>query len=237
MYLDHYRRSAHAYNLSSPGLNHVKSIHRREGAGRVSKTTISDSETSVSSTIPTTNVAASEDGETTFNDAARAANHMVPDSEDDVPDITVVRPFKYNGHPRRNESESDGTSSAFYKRGTLERIPSEDDTWAESRNLPAKISTTIFDKDLKRFSTLPQPPSSISRTPSPSPNPVALPRPKIKSLNPPAMFCAEITSRKSALERCMLYAQKINELYVYDSGLGDWTIETGHRGKRRLFFI
>ncbi|KAG5646470.1 hypothetical protein DXG03_003520 [Asterophora parasitica] len=54
-------------------------------------------------------------------------------------------------------------------------------------------------------------------------------RPKIISQHPPAMFCAEITTRKTSLERCALYAQKINELYMYDSGLGEWTLETKMR--------
>ncbi|KAJ3754375.1 hypothetical protein EV360DRAFT_51777, partial [Lentinula raphanica] len=40
--------------------------------------------------------------------------------------------------------------------------------------------------------------------------------------SPAAMFCSEVTSRRNASERCMLYAQKINELYMYDCGLGDW---------------
>ncbi|KAJ3977532.1 hypothetical protein EV361DRAFT_863793 [Lentinula raphanica] len=48
--------------------------------------------------------------------------------------------------------------------------------------------------------------------------------------SPAAMFCSEVTSRRNASERCMLYAQKINELYMYDCGLGDWMEQMRGRG-------
>ncbi|KIK65563.1 hypothetical protein GYMLUDRAFT_56255 [Collybiopsis luxurians FD-317 M1] len=52
---------------------------------------------------------------------------------------------------------------------------------------------------------------------------------KINS-NPAAMFCSEVTAKRSAGERCMLYAQKINELWTYDCGLADWMEEMRDRG-------
>ncbi|KAJ7095112.1 hypothetical protein B0H15DRAFT_774997 [Mycena belliarum] len=105
--------------------------------------------------------------------------------------------------------------------------------------------------NLKRFSSLPRTPSPSSksltrssstrspgRTPSVSPSvkPVALPsgasppiqmprRRKIIAQYPAALFCADIASRKSAAERCSMYARKINELYTYDCGLGDWVLD------------
>ncbi|KAF8211418.1 hypothetical protein K438DRAFT_40965 [Mycena galopus ATCC 62051] len=55
-------------------------------------------------------------------------------------------------------------------------------------------------------------------------------RNKIVSRNPPAMSSADIFGRKSALERCSLYAQKINELYEHDCGLSQWVVEARFRG-------
>jgi len=56
--------------------------------------------------------------------------------------------------------------------------------------------------------------------------PVPRPRPKVKSQYPSAMYCSEVFSRRTPGERCAIYAHKINQLYMYDSGLGDWIIET-----------
>ncbi|KAF5393730.1 hypothetical protein D9757_000259 [Collybiopsis confluens] len=48
--------------------------------------------------------------------------------------------------------------------------------------------------------------------------------------NPAAMFCSEVTTKRSAGERCMLYAQKINELWAYDCGLAEWMEDLRDRG-------
>lgn len=104
-------------------------------------------------------------------------------------------------------------------------------------------SSSRSSRSSRRFSGGAQP---SSRDPSPleppqlslsAPVPFHLPPPqpqsrlKIKSHYPSAMYCAEVFSRKTSGERCVIYAQKINELYMYDSGLGDWIIETKIRGK------
>ncbi|KAJ6599350.1 hypothetical protein DFH09DRAFT_1303863 [Mycena vulgaris] len=52
----------------------------------------------------------------------------------------------------------------------------------------------------------------------------------IISQYPAALFCADVVSRKSAQERCAMYAQKINELYVHDCGLSEWVLEARFRG-------
>ncbi|KAJ7499203.1 hypothetical protein FB451DRAFT_1016574 [Mycena latifolia] len=121
---------------------------------------------------------------------------------------------------------------------------------------PPKSFKASLTTGLKRFSTLPRTPSPSSksltrssstrsrgRTPSPSVQPVALPsslppslptqmprRRKIISQYPTALFCADVVSRKSAQERCAMYAQKINELYVHDCGLSQWVLEARFRG-------
>jgi hypothetical protein len=128
---------------------------------------------------------------------------------------------------------------------------------------PPKSFRNSLTTNLRRFASLPRTPSMSSRssksvrrlsspqpssgTPPPSePSPSMLsvpildsspapqPRPKIRSQYPSAMHCSEVFGRKTAVERCAIYAHKINELYMYDSGLGDWIIETKIRGMSRF---
>ena len=87
--------------------------------------------------------------------------------------------------------------------------------------------------NLKRYSSLPRPPSMMShrmsvftRTP-PSPSP---PKPRIRARSPDAMRCKEIFKKKSTLERATAYANKINELSMYDCGLGDWVTSMKEKG-------
>ncbi|KAJ7638574.1 hypothetical protein FB45DRAFT_1023352 [Roridomyces roridus] len=110
---------------------------------------------------------------------------------------------------------------------------------------PPKSLRNSLTANFKRFSSLPRTPSpshnSLSRSSSyrsrgPSSPPasvVPLPTraPLVKSIsrNPPAMSCADIVTRKSAQERCALYAQKINELYVHDCGLSKWVLDAHFR--------
>lgn len=60
------------------------------------------------------------------------------------------------------------------------------------------------------------PPSSFRPIPA---------RNKIRTLYPAAMYCHEVQSQRTAQERCAIYAQKINELYICDCGLADWVLE------------
>jgi hypothetical protein len=89
--------------------------------------------------------------------------------------------------------------------------------------------------NLKRYSSLPRPPSVKSprtsvfpRTPSPPPR--SPPKPRIRARSPDAMRFKDILNKKSALERATAYAKKINELSMYDCGLGDWVTTTKERG-------
>lgn len=56
------------------------------------------------------------------------------------------------------------------------------------------------------------------------------PRLRIRAMWPDAMHCTEITAKRSALERSLGYAQKINELAMYDCGLNDWVMSMKHKG-------
>lgn len=89
--------------------------------------------------------------------------------------------------------------------------------------------------NLKRYSSLPRPPAVKSprtnvfaRTPSPPPP--SPPKPRIRARSPDAMRFKDILNKKSPLERATAYAKKINELSMYDCGLGDWVTTTKERG-------
>lgn len=89
----------------------------------------------------------------------------------------------------------------------------------------------------------------VNRTPSPSLYSAPLPlhtngahgqaqtkrvRQKTVMQWPSAMFCNEIHTggkrKMSSSERCAIYAQKINELYMHDCGLTEWVVEMRFRG-------
>ncbi|KAA1466282.1 hypothetical protein DENSPDRAFT_831086 [Dentipellis sp. KUC8613] len=100
-----------------------------------------------------------------------------------------------------------------------------------------KIKGTLT--SLKRFSSLPRtpsvadslPPSSVSSHP-PSPLVPAV-RPRKYSPWPDAMWCRDVLHKKTALDRATGYAMKINELAMYDCGLGDWILETRSKANSR----
>lgn len=102
---------------------------------------------------------------------------------------------------------------------------------------PPKSFRNSLTNNFKRLSTLPRSPSTKSRSssrfstpPSVSPALPPAPRQKIVSPWPSAMSCSELAGKRSAQERCVIYAQKINELYMYDCGLSDWIVEARFRG-------
>ncbi|KAG6334384.1 hypothetical protein ID866_4705 [Astraeus odoratus] len=135
----------------------------------------------------------------------------------------------------------ENTTESFSPKEVLPPLPAKNDV----PYLDAKIKNVL---NLKRFSTLPRTPSLMSlnrhsivtkhssRTPSPSVNhsipPARPPMRRIKSASPPAMNFADVLSKKTALERSLGYARKINELYCYDCGLSDWMAEVQHRASR-----
>ncbi|KAF7301513.1 hypothetical protein MIND_00716700 [Mycena indigotica] len=102
---------------------------------------------------------------------------------------------------------------------------------------PPKSFRASLTKGLRRISSIPRTSSpsrnsltrsSTSRSP-PASHPVSLPirrPPKIIEQYPAALFSADILSLKKSTDRTALYAQKINELYIHDSGLSDWLVAT-----------
>ncbi|KAF8076103.1 hypothetical protein FPV67DRAFT_1470357 [Lyophyllum atratum] len=189
-----------------------------------------------------------------IDDDTKSTNNQAV-NDDEVPPITVIhsmQPIEEQQERRDDDDMADMISSLSARRrasdelsagsGSRSRSPPYIGHSGETPSPPPKSFRNSLTTNLKRLSsTLPRTPSLSSksrrssggtfyssRTPSPSMHVVSPPpvRQKIKSAYPPAMFYAEITTRKTSLERCSLYAQKINELYMYDSGLADWTIET-----------
>ncbi|KAF9521726.1 hypothetical protein CPB83DRAFT_887858 [Crepidotus variabilis] len=106
---------------------------------------------------------------------------------------------------------------------------------------PNKSLRQSITKNIKRLSALPRAPSISSksdrrlssemryssRTPSPrhSGDSPQLSFKKIKSTDPAALFCHEVYGQNTTLQRCYIYASKINGLYLYDCGLSDWITE------------
>lgn len=142
-------------------------------------------------------------------------------------------------HSPSSQSEENASRSSPLDK-VLPPVPAmEDDPYVD-----AKIKSMAQ----KRFSTLPRTPSLISlnrhsatskhsfRRPSLSVNhPILLVRPpvrRIKSASPPAMYFSDVLVKKTTLERSVGYARKINELYHYDCGLGDWMAEVRYRATR-----
>ncbi|KAG6903337.1 hypothetical protein C0995_013090 [Termitomyces sp. Mi166 len=237
-------------------LRQVKSVHRREGAFSPSLST-STTTTSVSDT-PTSQTSMTSEDDRRYGDA-KVLNDTKSlkdqtSGDDTVPPITVIKSMQIIDEQDAKEAQDVSTDMLS---SPTPRQRASDDLSArrpqsplyqgrpgETPSPPPKSFRNSLTTNLKRLSSsLPRTPSLSSksrrssgtyyssRTPSPSMQsmPLPPPRPKIVSASPPAMFCAEISTKKTSLERCSLYAQKINELYMYDSGLADWTIEAKQR--------
>ncbi|KAF8901659.1 hypothetical protein CPB84DRAFT_1777139 [Gymnopilus junonius] len=113
----------------------------------------------------------------------------------------------------------------------------------EAPSPPPKSLRNSVANNMKRFSSLPKTPSLssskrssgstyYSRTPPPSPRHVPHTSfKKIISSNPAALFCHEVHSQNTTLQRCTIYANKINELYIHDCGLSKWVVDTKTRGQ------
>lgn len=147
--------------------------------------------------------------------------------------------------PRSDESAAQGwvdpDKTLTLLEETVPPVPAKNDLpYLDTKPLKNALNT-------KRFSSLPRTPSlmSLNRpslgskrssgTPSHS---VAhsisqpkLPMRRTKSIHPPAMYFADVTVKRTSLERSIGYAHKINELYNCDCGLGDWITETRYKGR------
>jgi len=74
--------------------------------------------------------------------------------------------------------------------------------------------------------------TKVSRSPSPSLPPIPV-RPKIISRWPAALQTKDVLAHQNPLDRSIGYANKINELALYDCGLGDWITNVKNKGAPR----
>lgn len=147
--------------------------------------------------------------------------------------------------PRSDESAAEGWVDPDRTLTRLEEVVPPVPAKNDLPHLETKSPKNAL--NAKRFSTLPRTPSLMSLNrptveskrssgiPSPSiTHVVSQPKPPVRrtrSTRPPAMSFADVTVKRTALERSVGYAYKINELYNCDCGLGDWIAETRYRGK------
>ncbi|KAG2077673.1 hypothetical protein BDR04DRAFT_1088775 [Suillus decipiens] len=230
-------------------------LHIREGAFPPSRICTTDSSSNLTVSPDQTIVPLPR--HESIDDLVATVGHAIDDMgiirSSDVPPPTVLEPLRHN-EIRGNQSGLDIRRISLTPTPPLD---DDDNIENESRSevlppLPAKNEPQPSDLrvrsalSIKRFSSLPRTPSPVSlvqpsmeskvssRTPSPSfvdhPVPKALlPVQKIKSAWPPAMHFADVAVKKNTLDRSVGYAQKINELYMYDCGLGDWIVETRYK--------
>ncbi|KAJ6627550.1 hypothetical protein B0H10DRAFT_2210457 [Mycena sp. CBHHK59/15] len=231
-------------------------VHRREGAFSPSTTSATSSSTSPSDYSPTVvnpmcpidGLVSAANGGTSSSSSSSAVAPVViaapPPRLESLPE-QAAEEWQYVNRDLTASPSSDGHMSQ-------DRVSWDSHSHSPRRSFdglgatpspPPKSLRTSLTSNLKRFSSLPRTPSPSSkslarsssmrshgRTPSPCvPQPMPRRR-KIIAQNPAALYCSEVASRKNALERCALYAQKINELYVHDSGLGEWVLEVRFRG-------
>lgn len=194
-----------------------------------------------------------------FDDLVASIGHAIDDMgimrSSDVPPPTVLEPLRQNESRgcqpgldirRISLTPTPPLESAKSEKGpdVLPPLPAKN----ERQSLDLRVRSAL---SIKRFSSLPRPPSQMSanrlstgskkssRTPSPSQvghrgSRVLPPVEKVKSANPPAMHFADVIVKKSALDRSLGYAQKINQLYTCDSGLEEWVVETRYKGKNSI---
>jgi len=225
----------------------TQSIHRREGA---SSPAFVDEESKTSAPpIHSLPVPVNQPPQLETND-------IPPVTIDDIPAVTIdevpAPPATDSGHSwvdveRELSPSPEGQMSAPLAHSRRGRSPTGSPLMSlEAPSPPPKSLRNSLTTNLKRFSSLPRTPSLSSqsnrrsssgtsyssRTPSsPSAHHVVQPhRPKIRSRDPAALFCHEVFSQRTSMERCVIYATKINELYLYDCGLSDWVAEMKNRG-------
>jgi hypothetical protein len=233
-------------------------VHRREGAFSPSTTTTASDSDAAASQNASPSVGSHEDPNQSYPKIVDDTPSSVPEviHDNDGPPITIIKPLRPIVESDSNEGTPKKGHDVFLVPTTPERRKSDElsrgsrsrsppySGQGDTPSPPPKSFRNSLTTGLRRLSTLPRTPSIksarrssggthySSRTPSPSVMQAPLPvsRPKIKSQYPSAMYCTEVFARKTALERCAVYAHKINELYMYDCGLGDWIIETKYRG-------
>ncbi|KAI0786411.1 hypothetical protein C8Q75DRAFT_808397 [Abortiporus biennis] len=230
-----------------------RSIHRREGAFPPSTSTSIDQSPSVEKQ----DVSIQPKSELRNKDYPQIPlQESDSNGQSRLPEVEIRRErsqMSIRSLTQRDRSPESRPSSVDRRR-SFSRSPSDlqsplpppkptktDDNRGAASGSNNSLKATLM-TNLKRFSALPKTPSypslaSVaaeyrdSRTPSPAAIPRRLsPHPRIKSSNPPALQFNDVLSQRSALERSKGYANKINELAMYDSGLSEWILAMKARG-------
>jgi hypothetical protein len=246
--------SSQSLSCKDSHVSATQSVHRREGAFSPALVD-EESETSAPSIhSPPVLVHVPKVKEEVVNQPPQLeTNDIPPVSIDDIPAVTIDKvpapPATDSGHSwvdieRELSPSPEGQTNAPLAHSRRDSSPADSSSMAPSP--PPKSLRNSLTTNLKRFSSLPRTPSLSSksnrrsssgtsyssRTPSPSIHLVLQPhRPKIRSRDPAALFCHEVSSQRTPMERCVIYATKINELYLYDCGLSDWVVEMKNRGE------
>lgn len=233
----------------------TQSIHRREGAFSPA---FVDEESKISApsihSPPVLDHVAKVEEEVVNQPPQLETNDIPPVTVDDIPAVTIdevpAPPATDSGHSwvdveRELSPSPEGQTSAPLAHSRHGSSPTSPLMSLEAPSPPPKSLRNSLTTNLKRFSSLPRTPSLSSksnnrsssgtsyssRTPSPSIHHVIRPhRPKIRSRDPAALFCHEVFSQRTPMERCVIYATKINQLYIHDCGLSDWVTEMKNRG-------
>ena len=239
-----------AFSRPEPGPNGPTSpVHQREGAFPPSKILVTPAERQHS--LPDKSISVVP--EVPAKDELPESPTAIPDS---TPAITVQpakdEPAPSTARPPELRSEtswisnsndsshvsSEGSRHAFEdaRPRALNRSSSsiKESTTGDSPSEPKRKGGILT--NLKRYSSLPRPPPSTKsprtsvfpRTPSPPPRSPL--KPRIRARSPDALRFKDILNKRSALERATAYANKINELSMYDCGLSDWVTTTKEKG-------
>lgn len=129
----------------------------------------------------------------------------------------VLNEIGEEAYPSTSLKQRTGLGASLKRFSSLPRTPSRK---AEKRLSGGSRSS--YNSSVSTASTIPPPlpPLEVPAVPR-TPPPIQ----KIISPWPSAMFYSEVLAKKTALERSLGYAAKINELYIYDCGLGNFLME------------
>jgi hypothetical protein len=162
---------------------------------------------------------------------------VITQPTDDDRDPTTARPQELRREPSWVSSSNDSTRvSSESGRHAFEdvRPPSIREIAPEEDDISSSPRRGVL-TNLKRYSSLPRTPSTRSPRMSiftRSSSPESPSRPRIRARSPDAMRFKDVLAKKTSLERAIGYANKINELSMYDCGLGDWVVTMKEKGGR-----
>ncbi|KIY45876.1 hypothetical protein FISHEDRAFT_76114 [Fistulina hepatica ATCC 64428] len=204
-------------------LQSVKSIHRREAAGRGDSLTDESLASSELSEIPEIPLP-----------VEKSLRHAVEGLPDQVTSVehsgNLVSPPPKSSSPLKRLSRRSRHGST--SQTSRARSPS-----ASTSRTRSSFTHTPPVSNLGHGQT----PESLAPPSSSSPTAtlvrVVRPRKMIRAITPACMQCPEIHSAKTSLERCLIYASKINELYHYDSGLGDWIVASDMQTRGERLYV